>query len=106
VKALTGEVAFAIRAFIKENGGPCKVYEAPFAVFLNKDNQTCFEPDISVVCDASKLDERRCNGAPDWIVEIASPSTAGNGYIRKLHAYEAGGVREGLPVDFSRIYPI
>lgn len=58
-----------IRDYIKINHGSCKVYPAPFAVFLNKDNKTYVEPDISVICDKSKLDDRGCNGAPDWMID-------------------------------------
>ena len=59
-----------IREYISKNNGFCKVYPAPFAVFLNKDDKTYVEPDISVICDKSKLDDRGCNGAPDFIIEI------------------------------------
>ena len=56
--------------FQKEN----EVYAAPFAVFLNEDDTTYVEPDISVICDPDKLDDKGCNGAPDWIVEVVSHS--------------------------------
>lgn len=56
--------------FRKEN----KVYAAPFAVSLNKDDTTYVEPDISVICYPDKLDDKGCNGAPDWIVEVVSYS--------------------------------
>lgn len=48
---------------------------APFAVFLDENDKTYVEPDISVVCDEDKLDERGCNGAPDFIIEIVSPGS-------------------------------
>ena len=63
--------------YIAQNNGGCKVYPAPFAVFLSADNSKYLEPDISVICDKDKLDERGCNGAPDWIIEIVSPSSPG-----------------------------
>ena len=47
-----------IREYIKKNNGFCKVYPAPFAVFLNKDDKTYVEHDISIICDKSKLDDR------------------------------------------------
>ena len=47
-------------SFIEEKGGNCKVISAPFAVFLNNDNKNYFEPDISVICDPSKLSKRGC----------------------------------------------
>jgi Uma2 family endonuclease len=61
--------------YIDSNNGSCKVYPAPFAVFLNNDNKTYVEPDISVICDNDKIDNRGCNGAPDFIIEVISSST-------------------------------
>lgn len=52
------------------------------------------QPDISVVCDQATLDEKGCIGAPDFIVEIVSPSTAHLDYIKKLALYENFGVKE------------
>ena len=72
---LISELHYKITDYIKKNNGACKVFPAPFAVFLNADDKTYVEPDISVICDKSKLDDRGCVGAPDWIIEIASPST-------------------------------
>lgn len=83
-----------IGQYIDKNNGTCKVYPAPFAVFLNKDDKTYVEPDISVICDKSKLDDRGCNGAPDWIIEIASPGTKRIDYGVKLFKYRSAGVRE------------
>ena len=83
-----------IREYIKNINGLCKIYPAPFAVFLNKDDKTYVEPDISVICDKSKLDDRGCNGAPDWIIEIASPSSNRSDYGVKLFKYRSAGVRE------------
>lgn len=83
-----------IRDYIKKNNGSCEVYAAPFAVFLNADDKTYVEPDISVICDPSKLDDRGCNGAPDWIIEVAFPSTKRIDYSIKLFKYRSAGVRE------------
>ena len=51
---LVMELSATLRDYIKKNGGPCKVYPAPFAVFLNEDDRNYVEPDISVICDSSK----------------------------------------------------
>ncbi|MDR1970715.1 MAG: Uma2 family endonuclease [Treponema sp.] len=79
-------------------GKPCKVYPAPFGVrlFPREDNSdtTFFEPDISVICDSSKLDDQGCKGAPDLVVEILSPSTASYDLVYKLNKYLQAGVRE------------
>ena len=72
---IAGELFAVIRNHIKEKGGDCKPFIAPFAVFLNADDKNYVEPDISVICDAGKLTDKGCVGAPDWIIEIVSPSS-------------------------------
>ena len=88
------ELSAAIHRHIKSHGGSCEVLPAPFAVFLNKDDLNYVEPDISVVCDKSKLDDKGCNGAPDWVIEIVSTSTSHIDYGIKLFKYRSAGVRE------------
>lgn len=83
-----------IANYIDKKGGNCEVYAAPYAVFLNKDDINYVEPDISVICDPSKLDDKGCHGAPDWIIEITSPSTQSMDYGIKLFKYRTAGVRE------------
>ena len=80
--------------YIDSNHGECKVYPAPFAVFLNADNHTYVEPDLSIICDKSKLDDRGCNGAPDWVIEIVSHNSQRMDYMTKLFKYRDAGVRE------------
>jgi Uma2 family endonuclease len=78
----------------------CKAYIAPFDVRLPEGNEaddgieTVVQPDLTVVCDKTKLDEKGCKGSPDLIVEIISPSTAAMDYIKKLALYERKGVKE------------
>ena len=74
--------------------GMCKIYLAPYAVFLNGDNKNYVEPDISVICDKNKLNENGCSGAPDWIIEVVSPSTERMDYGIKLFKYRSAGVKE------------
>ncbi len=57
------------------------------------------EPDISVICDKNKLEDRGCNGAPDWIIEIVSPSSRKHDYSTKNALYTVSGVREYWIVD-------
>ena len=83
-----------IANYIDTKGGTCEVIPAPFAVFLNNDSINYVEPDISVICDKNKLDDRGCNGAPDWIIEIVSPSNQQMDYEIKLFKYRTAGVRE------------
>lgn len=92
---LSGEIS----DYIKKNDGDCEVYAAPFAVFLDKDKFNYVEPDISVICDKNKLDEKGCHGAPDWVIEIVSPSTKARDYMTKLFKYQIAGVREYWIVD-------
>ena len=80
--------------YIDTRQGTCEVYPAPFAVFLNEDDLNYVEPDISVICDKGKLNDKGCNGAPDWIIEIVSPSTSRIDYGIKLFKYRSAGVRE------------
>ena len=89
-----------IANYIDSKDGSCEVYPAPFAVKLfEDDDKTVVEPDISVICDPNKLTERGCTGAPDWIVEIVSPSTSSHDYIRKLNLYAKAGVKEYWIID-------
>ncbi|MCI9436143.1 MAG: Uma2 family endonuclease [Lachnospiraceae bacterium] len=83
-----------INLYIRSVKCSCEVYPAPFAVKLFKDDKTVVEPDISVICDMNKLTEKGCTGAPDWIIEIISPSTSSHDYIYKLNLYAKAGVRE------------
>lgn len=92
----------AIANYIDSKAGGCEVYAAPFAVFLNRDHINYVEPDISVICDPSKLDEKGCHGAPDWIIEIVSPGSKSMDYMKKLLKYCTAGVLEYWIVDPAR----
>ena len=92
-------LARKIADHIDSKGGPCEVYPGPFAVFLTADDINYVEPDISVICDKSKLTDEGCNGAPDWVIEIVSPSSSKRDYLTKSNKYEAAGVREYWIVD-------
>lgn len=88
-----------IADYIDSKGGECEVDIAPFAVFLNNDDINYVEPDISVICDPSKLDDKGCHGAPDWVIEIVSPGSKSMDYYKKLLKYNTAGVREYWIVD-------
>lgn len=88
-----------INIHIRQNNGTCEVFPAPFSVFLFADDTKYFEPDISVICDKSKINSKGCNGAPDWIIEIISPATKRMDYYTKLALYQEAGVREYWIVD-------
>lgn len=91
---LVSQFTKIIGQYIDSHNGSCKVYPAPFAVFLNKDDKNYVEPDISVICNPDKLDEYGCNGAPDWVIEIVSPLTQQMDYGVKLFKYRTAGVQE------------
>jgi Uma2 family endonuclease len=79
---------------------PCRVFIAPVDVRLPKHDEadenidTVVQPDVLVICDSNKLDRRGIRGAPDWIVEVLSPATAGHDQIKKRKLYERYGVKE------------
>lgn len=91
---ISGALYTAIYQHIKSRKGACEVFAAPFAVFLNKDDKNYVEPDISVICNKDKIDEQGCNGAPDWVIEVTSPSNPQHDYGVKLFKYRTAGVRE------------
>ena len=101
---ISSELHFAINSYIKSKGGHCRALAAPFGVQLRKGDDTVLEPDISVICDIDKITPRGCIGAPDWIIEIVSPSNPGHDYITKLGLYNDAGVREYWIVDTQSKY--
>lgn len=89
--------------FIYFQNKPCQLFAAPFDVRLydrrksilqNKEIFTVVQPDICVICDENKLDKQGCNGAPDWIIEIISKSTAKKDAKTKYELYAENGVKE------------
>lgn len=96
---LLGTLYVAIYSYIKGNRGKCKVYVAPYSVYLHNDDKTYLEPDIAVICSKDKMDIKGCHGAPDWVIEITSPSTRARDYGIKLEEYRKAGVVEYWIVD-------
>jgi len=91
------EISGQLWQFLKKK--PCNVYPSPVSVRLSEKEETVFEPDIVVNCDDSILWERGFKGAPDFIVEILSPSTARMDRKLKFQKYQQAGVREYWIVD-------
>jgi Uma2 family endonuclease len=95
---LSREIAGELFNYLK--GKPCEVYTAPFDVRLPRKSKddgdilTVVQPDICVVCDPSKLDDRGCLGAPDIVVEILSPGNNKKELLNKYEVYEEAGVKE------------
>ena len=96
---LLAKIFYKIMSYIEKNNGKCEVYPAPFAVCIKKDDYNYVEPDISVICDRDKLDRKGCQGAPDWVIEILSPSSVKMDCERKVKLYRETGVREYWIVD-------
>ena len=96
---ILGEMFANIKLYIRKKGGNCKIYPAPFAVYVKKGRKNYVEPDISVICDRDKLDEKGCQGAPDWMIEIVSLSSKKMDYERKVKLYREAGAREYWIVD-------
>ena len=96
---LISQFMLVLGQYIRDHHGTCEVYPAPFAVNLDAEDKDWVEPDISVICDTSKLDDRGCNGAPDLVVEVVSPSSRRMDYSTKNTLYTDAGVREYWIVD-------
>lgn len=98
-QAICRELLYQFTAFLK--GKTCKVFASPFDVRLNfdGDDKTVVQPDILVVCDRSKIVKAGCNGAPDLVVEILSPSSVNRDILLKFNKYLQSGVREYWIVD-------
>ena len=95
-------VAFALYL----QGKPCEVFMAPFGVIFDRQLETdeittVVEPDVTVICDRSKITSKGCHGCPDLIVEVLSRSTASHDVIRKRRLYEQQGVLEYWIADPS-----
>ena len=94
-------ISALIDRYITDNKGECEVNAAPFGVRLSEN--TLVEPDITVVCDKNKLTEDGCEGAPDWVIEVAS-SNSSNDYGKKFSLYKNSGVREYWIIDPNTEY--
>ncbi len=101
-QTISMELSTILNTYMKSKKAPCRVFHAPFDVKLFDSPLTIVQPDILIVCDKDKLDGKRCNGAPDFIIEIVSPGNPADDYIRKLYYYKNAGVREYWIVDPRR----
>ena len=94
------ELSIQIGVYLRSKN--CKIFAAPFDVrLINKRKKaddrailSVVQPDISVICDLEKLDDRGCLGSPDWIIEILSPGNTRKEMKEKYALYEENGVRE------------
>ena len=97
------ELAHQVRTALE--GKPCRVRTAPLDVRLSRSDEpdeqidTVVQPDVFIVCDPNKIDQRGLRGAPDWVAEVLSSSTASHDQVVKLPVYERAGVREVWLID-------
>lgn len=91
-----------IGSYIKEHKGKCLVFSVGVNVRLDEDDYTVVIPDVTVLCDRSKLDEKGIVGAPDWTIEIVSPTTRTMDYRTKMCKYMNAGVREYWIIDLEK----
>ncbi|MDD2979903.1 MAG: Uma2 family endonuclease [Hespellia sp.] len=96
---LVVEIAVRFRNFIHGKKGSCIPIVSPIDVQLDCDDRTMVQPDVIVMCDRDKVTRKCIFGAPDFVMEILSPSTARKDSIKKLSKYENAGVREYWIVD-------
>lgn len=99
---ISSDLGFALRKHLE--GKNCRVFYAPFDVRLFKQNDdkeviTVVQPDICVICDESKIDERGCNGSPELVIEILSPGNSKKEMKSKFALYEEAGVLEYWIID-------
>lgn len=93
---LVGKLFRKIGNFIDSNNGRCEPFVAPYDVKLDDNNVV--QPDVTVICDIDKINDKRCEGAPDLVIEVTS-SNYGRDYVDKLDLYRRAGVREYWIVD-------
>lgn len=110
---ITMELVFQFKARLNELEKNCKVIAAPFDVRLplrdekQEDIENVVQPDISIICDTGKLDEKGCLGAPEMIIEVLSPSSSRRDRIDKFNLYEVVGVKEyWLVSPYERIVEV
>ena len=99
-QAIIGNIYNQLHNFLK--GKPCRVLVAPVDVCLygaGDNDKTVVQPDILIVCDKSKLKGKYCNGAPDMVIEVLSPTSVKHDRIIKFQQYQQAGVHEYWIVD-------
>lgn len=99
---ITGFVYAQIRNFIEKNGGDCISPITPVDVQLDCDNKTMIQPDVLIVCDPKKVRHFGVLGAPDFVLEVISPSSKEKDMLIKLAKYMEAGVKEYWVIDSER----
>ena len=95
-------MAIALKEYVKKKKGKCNVFISPVDVQLDCDEWTMVQPDVVVVCDSDRMKIKNIYGAPDFVVEVLSPSTARKDTMIKLEKYRNAGVREYWMIDIEK----
>lgn len=96
---IAGEVYRQIANFIMDKDGRCLPVVSPVDVQLDCDEKTMVQPDVAILCDDSKVKRWGVYGAPDFVLEVISPSTKRKDYTKKLSKYMDAGVKEYWILD-------
>ncbi len=101
-QAVSMELSYHIKSFIRKKRGSCVVFVSPIDVQLDEDDRTMVQPDVVIVCDRKKLNKKCIKGAPDLVVEILSPSTKEKDMFLKQTKYKNAGVQEYWIIDTEK----
>lgn len=93
---ISGRIYRKISDYIDSLNGKCEPFEVSD---VKLDEGIIVIPDLYVTCDPEKLDGQKHNGAPDWVIEIVSPSSVSHDYYNKLNLYKKYGVKEYWIID-------
>ena len=99
---IAASVYYQVRQYIDQHGGSCIPFLSPVDVQLDKDNKTMVQPDFVIVCSRDIITKARIVGAPDFVLEVLSPSTRRKDMLLKGHKYAKAGVREYWMIDPER----
>lgn len=98
-QGIIAELYFQISSHIRSKKDPCKALFSPLDVRLDNDDKTMLQPDLIILCDETKDDGKRINGAPDFVAEVVSPSSVKKDYLIKLNKYWNAKVHEYWIID-------
>lgn len=88
--------------YILQKKGKCRALISPLDVQLDEDDKTMLQPDFIILCDEKKIRRWGIYGAPDFVLEILSPSTRTYDMVRKKNKYLAAGVKEYWILDLEK----
>jgi Uma2 family endonuclease len=96
-----GEIYHQLKSCAEEHEMSCIPAIAPFDVQLDKDEKTMLQPDVMIACDEELLQRRGIYGAPEFVLEVLSPSTRAKDQVIKLKKYQEAGCEEYWIVDIE-----